>query len=82
MIEGRGCLTFAKFWSFKDGTGVDDTSISFICLSKMEGRVTEIWRMSLSEQSAAVEKGDLSPSEIVETAISLIEQFDLKPTPA
>ena len=82
MTEGPGFLTLEKFWSFRDGTGVDGTSISFICLSKMEGPVTEIWRMSLSEQSAAVEKGDLSPSEIVETEISLIEQFDLKPTPA
>jgi len=40
--------------------------------------VSEIWRMSLSEQSAAVEKGDLSPSEIIEAAISRIEQFDSK----
>jgi len=40
--------------------------------------VTEIWQMSLSEQSAAVAKGDLSPSEIVETAISRIEQHDSK----
>ncbi len=40
--------------------------------------MTEIWQMSLSEQSAAVAKGDLSPSEIVETAISRIEELDCK----
>ena len=40
--------------------------------------MTEIWRMSLSEQSAAVETGHLSPSEIVEAAISRIERFDSK----
>ena len=40
--------------------------------------MTEIWQMSLSEQSAAVAKGDLSPSEIVETAISRIEKLDSK----
>jgi len=44
----------------------------------MGGYVTEIWQMSLSEQSAAVAKGDLSPSEIVEMAISRIEQLDSK----
>jgi aspartyl-tRNA(Asn)/glutamyl-tRNA(Gln) amidotransferase subunit A len=44
----------------------------------MGGYVTEIWQMSLSEQSAAVAKGDLSPSEIVETAISRIEKLDSK----
>ena len=40
--------------------------------------MTEIWQMSLSEQSAAVAKGALSPSEIVETAISRIEELDCK----
>jgi aspartyl-tRNA(Asn)/glutamyl-tRNA(Gln) amidotransferase subunit A len=44
----------------------------------MGGDMTEIWQMSLSEQSAAVAKGDLSPSEIVETAISRIEELDCK----
>jgi len=44
----------------------------------MGGDMTEIWQMSLSEQSAAVAKGDLSPSEIVETSISRIEELDCK----
>ena len=40
--------------------------------------MTDIWRMSLSEQSKAVERGELSPSEIVDALIARIERLDSK----
>lgn len=43
-----------------------------------EAQLSEPWRMSLAEQSAAVAKGDVTPTGLVEAALSRIEGLDAR----